>query len=365
MNKKLAIILLICALMFSGCTNTYLNKDEQTGDELASDFEIEITSDSAMEAEIDSSVWYLTLVNFEYALPDDFSVELAEIAPNISVDARIVDAYNQMYEAAKADGITLNPCSGYRSVEYQKGLFTRRVKEYMIYGYNQVDAEKIVATYTARPGRSEHNLGLAIDFYDATTALTEDFETTAQGKWLRENSYKYGFIMRYSSDKTSITAITYEPWHFRYVGVEDATKIYESGKCLEEYLGKVGYYDIDISGLTTTAKSTTTTSQTKSAATSKSTQKPTQSSTRNTTVTAQSQTTSNQITKTTTTTTTTKSTTKSTTVTTTTTTTKPKSIVSSSVRTVKSTTTAQKATMPSFSITTPKAITGTQAQAGE
>lgn len=268
MSKKLIVVLTLMLFVLSGCTNTYLNSDVSsdadtsvTSENLIDETKIEITPDNAKSAEIDESAWYLTLVNYEYALPDDFTVELTQIANGISVDSRIIDAYNEMYDAAKADGVILNPCSGYRSIEYQRGLFTRRVAEYMNYGYNQQDSEKIVATYTARPGRSEHNLGLAIDFYDATTALTADFENTTQGKWLNKNSYKYGFIMRYSSDKTDITAIIYEPWHFRYVGKDDAKKIYESGLCLEEYLGKAGHADIDISGLTTTKPKATTTTQ--------------------------------------------------------------------------------------------------------
>lgn len=305
MKKKFLIFLLAATILTCGCKNTYLNTDTEKDNETPTDFEIEITSDDAKQAEIDDSVWYLTLVNFEYALPDDFSVELAKIDGGISVDARIIDNYNAMRDAAKTDGVILNPCSGYRSVEYQKDLFTRRVKEHMIYGYNQEDSEKIVATYTARPGRSEHNLGLAIDFYDSSTALTEDFELTDQGKWLRENSYKYGFIMRYSSDKMNITAITYEPWHFRFVGIEDAAKIYESGLCLEEYLGKVGSPDFDISNLTTTARSTTTTDSTASKATKSqtttlkttTTQSPTTTTTTTTTNTKTQTTTTTQETK--------------------------------------------------------------------
>ena len=219
---------------------------------------------SANPAYSGTDKWYLRLVNYQYALPSGFSVNLGYIANGIKVDSRIVEAYNAMAKAAAADGVRLNPTSGYRSVEYQRQLFNRRVNEYVARGYSRENAENTVATYTARPGTSEHNLGLAIDFYDNSTALTSAFENTAQGKWLRANSYKYGFIMRYSSDKTAITKIIYEPWHYRFVGVEDATKIYNSGLCLEEYLERANR---------TTTKATTTTTTTTTAKTTTTTQR--------------------------------------------------------------------------------------------
>lgn len=217
---------------------------------------------SAHPANLGGGNWYLTLVNYQYYLPDGFSVSLGTITNGIKVDARIVEAYNAMERAARNDGVWLNPTSGYRSIEYQRNLFNSRVNQYMSsYGYSRATAEAKVATYTARPGTSEHNLGLAIDFYDSSTALTSAFANTKQGKWLNANSYKYGFILRYESSKSSITGIIFEPWHFRFVGVEDATKIYNSGLCLEEYLS-MAYQTTTIATTTTTTTTSTTESTT-------------------------------------------------------------------------------------------------------
>lgn len=230
---------------------------------------------SAHPSTLGGGKWYLTLVNYQYSIPAGFSVNLGTITNGIKVDARIVESYYAMERAARADGVYLNPSSGYRSVEYQRSLFNSRVNQYMSsYGYSRAAAEQKVATYTARPGTSEHNLGLAIDFYDSSTALTSAFENTKQGKWLNANSYKYGFILRYSSSKSSITGIIYEPWHFRFVGVEDATKIYNSGLCLEEYLSMANQTTTTTTTTTpsttpsTTSTTTTTTTTTTSSTTS-------------------------------------------------------------------------------------------------
>ena len=354
MLKKLILVMLSALILLSGCTKkpniptetdtdteiatsnsttttttnstTSLTESETVAESLSST-SISTTTTTALKisevktesAYIPDGKWYLTLVNYKYSLPSNFTVKTATIKAGVTVDARIVDAYNQMFNAAKAEGITLNPCSGYRSIALQTSLFTRRVKEYMGYGYSQADAERKVATYTARPGTSEHNLGLAIDFFDSSTNLTSAFESTAQGKWLKANAYKYGFIMRYPSNKTSITAIIYEPWHYRYVGVEDAVKIYNSGLCFEEYLGKAGNVDVGTSDITTTPKKTTTTTTTSTTPTTTSTtetetttSKTTTSSSTTTTTTSKTKPTTTSTSKSTTSKTTTKTTTKTT-----------------------------------------------------
>ncbi len=129
---------------------------------------------------------------------------------------------------------TLSVVSGYRSYSYQSSLFNTYTSREMAVGITREEAEKIVETYSCRPGTSEHQSGLCIDIL---TTLTTDqaFAKEDEAKWLAENCYKFGFILRFPEDKTDITGIIYEPWHFRYVGRYHATKIHEMGMCLEEY----------------------------------------------------------------------------------------------------------------------------------
>ena len=105
----------------------------------------------------------------------------------------------------------------------------------MVQGYSEAEARRLAEQWVAVPGTSEHQLGLAVDISmeDTATQTTSDM-----WQWLMKNSYKYGFILRYPEDKTNITGISYEPWHYRYVGREAAEEIYRSGLCLEEYLSK-------------------------------------------------------------------------------------------------------------------------------
>jgi len=127
--------------------------------------------------------------------------------------------------------------SGYRTIERQTALYQQRINELLAAGFAQADAESIAASQVSPPGTSEHNLGLGVDIVSAGTGkLDETFEQTAEFKWLMENCTEYGFILRYPKDKEEITKVTYEPWHYRYVGVEDAKRITEMGVCLEEYL---------------------------------------------------------------------------------------------------------------------------------
>lgn len=178
------------------------------------------------------------LLNRNYILPDGYVPDLAEAVKGtgIMLDYRVAPQYQRMYNAALADGITLTPISGYRSFNRQKTNFENRIALYQSQGLSKEDAAKKASEIILLPGASEHNAGLAMDI----GSLTVDFENTDAFRWLQENAYKYGFILRYPKDKTHITKITYEPWHYRYVGTEIAKELKESGMTLEEYLGKVG-----------------------------------------------------------------------------------------------------------------------------
>lgn len=193
---------------------------------------------TAPSTEIDNE-WALFLVNNQNPLPENFNVATAEIIDPYTLDSRAAPYFFEMKKAAEKDGINVVICSAYRSVSYQKQLFDGRVDEFLAAGYSQQDAEREVLKYTAYPGKSEHNTGLAIDFYNTNTGLTDDFENTELAKWLYENSYKYGFILRYPRGKTQFTEIEYEPWHFRFIGVYHATKIHATDMCLEEYVASL------------------------------------------------------------------------------------------------------------------------------
>ncbi len=161
--------------------------------------------------------WYMVLVNEENPLPADFTVEAAAIdSEGHTVDTRVYNDLAAMIKAGEAEGLKFIFYTAYRSVAKQKELF---------------EAGKT----TAAPGTSEHNSGLAIDI---GSAVSEDFEGSKEEAWLLEHAHEYGFILRYPKGKEDITGFDYEPWHFRYVGKEQAKLIYESGLCLEEYLAQ-------------------------------------------------------------------------------------------------------------------------------
>lgn len=186
--------------------------------------------------------WNLVLVNYKNPMEEGYiPPEMTEIAADYSVDSRIADAAKQMLADAKADGMKIIICSAYRSVDRQEQVFNASLQDRLNNGMEYWDAFEDTRLSVAEPGTSEHALGLALDLIsNQYTELDEGQENTAEAQWLKENCHKYGFILRYPPEKTDITGIIYEPWHYRYVGVEDATKIMELGITLEEYLE--GYY---------------------------------------------------------------------------------------------------------------------------
>lgn len=164
------------------------------------------------------------------------TISLSNVAGTQSkMDSRAADAYNKMYDAAAEDNIYLTPCSGYRSYSRQKYLFDEYINEYLSQGYNRAEAENLASKRRNPPGSSEHNIGICMDIICA--ASSANFQNTKEYAWLMENAADYGFILRYPEDKVNITGVKFEPWHWRYVGAENAAKIKASGLCLEEYLG--------------------------------------------------------------------------------------------------------------------------------
>lgn len=185
--------------------------------------------------------WKLILVNKQNLISDDYTFELGTIRGSIQADTRILGELNTMLDAAKSDGISLVVCSGCRDYGRQTTLFEKKIKNYMSSGMSYFDAYALVSKAVTIPGTSEHQIGLALDIISSNyTSLNEGFGETEAGIWLRENCFKYGFILRYPKGKEYITGIEYEPWHYRYVGVEAANAITNQEITLEEYVEQIG-----------------------------------------------------------------------------------------------------------------------------
>ena len=166
------------------------------------------------------------LVNKFHALPADYVPDdLISIPsfPNLQIKDDAAEDFEALLAAAKLDNVIIIPYSTYRSYDYQQGLYNK---------YLQTDSQEEVDTYSARPGHSEHQTGLALDVRSSShwSNLTDsDYE------WMLNNSYKYGFIIRYPKDNSRITGYQEEPWHLRYIGIEHATKVHELGITFDEY----------------------------------------------------------------------------------------------------------------------------------
>lgn len=183
--------------------------------------------------------WRLRLVNSEHRLPDRYAVQTVELVDGQAVDERCYGALQSMIDDCRAAGGDAYICSSYRSRERQTQLFEENVRSLINQGYTETQARQETARNIAVPGTSEHELGLAVDIVDrGYQVLDEEQADTDTQQWLMENSWRYGFVLRYPQDKTDITGIVYEPWHYRYVGQEAARVMWEENLCLEEYLEK-------------------------------------------------------------------------------------------------------------------------------
>lgn len=176
----------------------------------------------------------LTLVNDDNHIPDNWDVELTTLSNGEQVASLIYPDLQEMFDDMRADGIYPFVRAGYRSDNEQKRVLNEKTAAYLAEGYSKSRARELALETVALPGTSEHELGLAVDI-NAVEGKSDSEEVYS---WLAENAYRYGFIMRYPEDKTDITGKDYEPWHYRYVGKEAAKEMYNSGECLEEYLGK-------------------------------------------------------------------------------------------------------------------------------
>lgn len=214
----LNFFMLVCILIIIFCIGVLKNRENV---------------DSAQNH--DTGEWYLTLVNKWNPMPANTNIETVELTNGECVDKRIYPYLQEMFDDARAAGIYPIVRSGFRTRQEQEEIYDDRMKEYQGQGMSEEEARAETELWVAIPGTSEHELGLAVDI-NADKIHSEGAQVYA---WLSEHAHLYGFINRYPSDKTALTGVANEPWHYRYVGVKAAAEIHEKGICLEEYLGRV------------------------------------------------------------------------------------------------------------------------------
>ena len=183
----------------------------------------------------------LILVNPTHYIPDDYEVNLVTVQGKYKLDEKAAEHAIDLLAAAKEAGYNMQLCSAYRTVEKSAELYQKQIKKFLNAGYSQAEAEKEAAKWVAPPGTSEHHTGLSMDlvssdYWGQYSDLEHDYDKFDSFKWMYAHCAEYGFILRYPEGKEDITGITYEPWHYRYVGVDAAKYIMENGLCLEEYL---------------------------------------------------------------------------------------------------------------------------------
>ena len=211
---------------------TRVNEIEES--EKSADYEMEQQEELVIKPE---DMWCLILTNAEYPVPEDYAVTLRDVpGTDQKVDERIYEPLINMLEAMKAEGLSPVVCSGYRTLDKQEKLFNRKVSAYVKKGRSKEESYALARQTLSIPGSGEHCLGLAVDFYTRSYhQLERAFEKTPEGKWLREHAQDYGFTLRYDEGKEEITGIGYEPWHFRYVGIDVARYLKEHNLSLEEF----------------------------------------------------------------------------------------------------------------------------------
>ena len=285
MNCRILIALLVLPLCLGGCIQLAPADTSTDGGTREDPFEdVTVvhyyqTAVYAYATEVDEGVLttgmsktYLTLANKSSVLGVDYTPETLVTLPSkwttysMKLESRAANALTEMLEEMTAAGIEdASVTSAYRSYARQQELFERyreqemkgfSTEAYAFLGYEYIynnylvngktglsptDAERVVLSYSAAPGTSEHQTGLCVDFITAKMAgdLDVRFEESNAFAWLKENAYKFGFILRYPKGKESLTGYSYEPWHYRFVGREAATDMYFAGLTLEEYLGAV------------------------------------------------------------------------------------------------------------------------------
>ena len=249
-HTNICIILMILVILILTIVYKYIayKKEVQASLETSVNVEELYNTTNIEEAEvieeenkrdIDSytSDWDLLLVNKKHEVPEGYILELEEVESGHQVDKRIAKSLEQMLSDARKEGLSPIICSSYRTNAKQQKLYNNKVREYKRWGCSSEEAEELASYWVAIPGTGEHETGLAVDIVSENyQILDEKQEQTDVQRWLIDNSYKYGFTLRYPTDKKDITMINYEPWHYRYVGIDNATYMKEHDMCLEEYI---------------------------------------------------------------------------------------------------------------------------------
>ena len=234
MRKIFLIIIIVILFLFLINKIVLKSKNKITNESnLQEENIIEVNSKEIENQKNKITDWKLILVNYENYLPENYKIELASIDNTRIFDKRAISDLNNMILALKEANISnIWVQSAYRSYEYQKNLFNNKVNLFINQGKTKEEAESLTMQTINRPGTSEHNLGLAVDF----NYVDYEFENTKAFKWLNQNAENYGFILRYKKEKEEITKVNYEPWHWRYVGIENAKEMNKLDMCLEEYV---------------------------------------------------------------------------------------------------------------------------------
>ena len=247
----LAVILLAIIVGLVSCCTQCAAPAPEAPDEESSlpESSEEVSDESSEESSEEDSLpegkltdWNLILLNpeAENKLDEELDIPMTE-SDGQFIDSRVASAYEAMRADAKSAGHNLYLRSGFRKISLQQIYYDANVKKYMDQGHSREEAIRLTLRYFTEPGHSEHHSGLALDiitveYHQQIYSLNEQFAKTEAFAWLSEHCAEYGFILRYPEGKTDITKINYEPWHYRYVGVEHAKYITENGLTFEEYI---------------------------------------------------------------------------------------------------------------------------------
>lgn len=181
--------------------------------------------------------WALALINRAYPLDKKYTPTLSPVVEGSSVtaDSRVSEAYQLMYADALKEGYVLTPYSAYCSYQGQQTIYNNKIQSFIFQGMTEEEAKQNAEKRIEPAGCSENGAGLSVDIISASAG----FSSTDEYKWLTQNAFKYGFVLRYPEDKTDVTGMIFQPWHWRYVGIDVATEMKNNNQCLEEYLGVV------------------------------------------------------------------------------------------------------------------------------
>lgn len=238
-NRAIAAVVLVALIVGAVFIVKGCKKDENLPGDDQQGQQTDTPEENTQEPPVNVDDELLTVVNPWNPLPEDWVCDLVTLSDGRRVDSRCYEAFEEMMAACRDAGYAPFLCSAYRTQETQQSLYDNKVQRLMNSGMGEEEAKVEAAKAVAIPGTSEHQLGLAVDIVDANMQdLTDEQENTETQKWLMANSWRYGFIHRYPNDKTDITGIIYEPWHYRYVGKAAAQDIFNRDITLEEYVGK-------------------------------------------------------------------------------------------------------------------------------